>query len=83
MADFSKQYCELHDMGFEGDFDIWEEFDKLEPEYYVPQICEGFGFIAILKDENGKCLLGMPKDATSNNMYSRAVDWKPYEEIVK
>ena len=22
MAEFSKQYCELNDMGFEGDFDI-------------------------------------------------------------
>ena len=52
MADFSKQYCELHDMGFDGDFDVYEEFDKLEVGNYIPFICEGFGFVAIGKFED-------------------------------
>jgi hypothetical protein len=49
MADFSKQYCELHDMGFDGDFDVYEEFNKLEVGNFIPIICEGFGFVAIGK----------------------------------
>ena len=49
MADFSKQYCESHDMGFDGDFDVYEEFNKLEVGNYIPFICEGFGFVAIGK----------------------------------
>ena len=58
MAEFSKQYCELHDMGFEGDFDIMEEYHKVKPGSYVPYICEGFGFIAIGKwdDQDETCI---------------------------
>ena len=52
MAEFSKQYCELHDMGSNGDFDVYEEFGKLEVGNYVPIICEGFGFVAIGKFED-------------------------------
>jgi hypothetical protein len=79
MAEFSKQYCELHDMGFEGDFDIMEEFYKLKPDYYIPYICEGYGFIAIGKDENEECILAMPIEGASYG----AVNWKKYSEIVK
>ena len=52
MAEFSKQYCELHDMGFDGDFDVYDEFNKLEVGYHIPMICEGFGFVAIGKFED-------------------------------
>jgi hypothetical protein len=52
MAEFSKQYCQLHDMGFDGDFDVYEEWSKLEPNYGVPFICEGFGFTMIARKEN-------------------------------
>lgn len=52
MAEFSKQYCELHDMGFDGDFDVYDEFNKLEVGGYIPMICEGFGFVAIGKFED-------------------------------
>lgn len=52
MAEFSKQYCELNDMGLDGDFDIVEEFDKLEPGFFLPLICEGFGFSGIAKKED-------------------------------
>ena len=53
MAEFSKQYCELNDMGFDGDFDVYEEWSKLKPGYVVDYICEGFGFSAIGKKESG------------------------------
>jgi hypothetical protein len=53
MADFSKQYCELNDMGFDGDFDVYEEWSKLKPGFTVAYICEGFGFLAIGKRESG------------------------------
>lgn len=51
MAEFSKQYCEITDMGFDGDFDVYEEWSKLKPGYAVSYICEGFGFIAIGRQE--------------------------------
>lgn len=53
MAEFSKQYCQLNDMGFDGDFDVYEEWAKLKPGYSVAYICEGFGFVAIGKKESG------------------------------
>ena len=61
MADFSKQYCTTHDMGFDGDFDILEEWNMLKPGYCVNLICEGYGFNAICKSEDGEeCLLHFP-----------------------
>lgn len=77
MAEFSKQYCENHDMGIEGDFDILEIFGNLKINHYISCICEGYGFIAILKDDNNDCLLGIP------NYDTDLVDWKKYEEIIK
>lgn len=81
MADFSKQYCELNEMGFDGDFDILEEYAKLTPGNYVPYICEGFGFIAIGKtdDMEEECILAIPVDGAP---YGTVV-WKKYDEIVK
>ena len=81
MAEFSKQYCELHNMGFEGDFDIMEEYHRLKPGNYTPYICEGYGFIAIGKTEDGEeeCILAMPiKDAPFGT-----VNWKNYKDIIK
>jgi hypothetical protein len=52
MAEFSKQYCEITDMGFDGDFDVYEEWSKLEPNHGVHYICEGFGFTMIARKEN-------------------------------
>ena len=57
MADFSKQYCQLNDMGFDGDFDIYEEWTILTPGYGAPYICEGFGFTMIAKEETGDKVL--------------------------
>jgi hypothetical protein len=57
MADFSKQWCEINDPEMPWDFDILEEFEKLPKNHYTPIICEGFGFIAIMRDYKDKCLL--------------------------
>lgn len=79
MAEFSKQWCELYDNEMPSDFDILEEFSKLEYDSYIPIICEGFGFIAIGKDETGECVLAFPiEDAP----YGTVV-WKKYNEIIK
>ena len=53
MAEFSKQYCKIEDMGFDGDFDVYEEWSQLQPDTATVIICEGFGFSAIgRKQEN-------------------------------
>ena len=57
MAEFSKQYCELNNMGFDGDFDIMEELEELEDGHYMSLICEGFGFIAIEVGLDGEIYL--------------------------
>jgi hypothetical protein len=49
MADFSKQWCELNDPEMPWDFDIIEIASKLTQNFYMPYICEGFGFSAIGK----------------------------------
>jgi len=51
MAEFSKQYCAQHNMGFDGDFDIYDEWIALTPGYITQRICEGYGFAAIGKLE--------------------------------
>lgn len=54
MAEFSKQYIENYMPDFGGwDFDIEEEFDKLQNGEFVSLICEGFGFIGIQKQLDG------------------------------
>ena len=56
MAEFSKQYIEKQG-GNMWDFDILEIASSLPNEHYTPQICEGYGFIAISKDEYDNLLL--------------------------
>lgn len=63
MAEFSKQWCDMHDPGgLRPDFDIDEVLDSLQPGYYKPYICEGFGFIAIGKDEKGEGILAFTEE---------------------
>ena len=57
MAEFSKQYCQLNDMGFDGDFDVYEEWSKLKPGFSVAYICEGLGFNAIARPEHSDTVL--------------------------
>ena len=57
MAEFSKEYCIERNMGFEGDFSIEEEFNKLDKDNHTGMICEGYGFIAIARNQDDECLL--------------------------
>ena len=79
MADFSKQYCELHDSEMSHDFDIIEIADGLEPEHYTPIICEGFGFIAIGKNENNEIIFAFRPQSKD---YKDEVVWKSYNEVI-
>ena len=47
MAQFSKQWCELHDPNMTWDFDIEQIANNLPTNSYKPIICDGFGFTAI------------------------------------
>ena len=76
MADFSKQWCELNDQEMSWDFDILEEADKLEHNQFIPMICEGFGFVAIGKDDSNEIFLAVPMDDDT-------VMYKPYSEVIK
>ena len=76
MAAFSKQWCDLHDPEMPHDFDIEEIAKKLEPGYYRSEICEGFGFSAILKTESGNIELYF-KDY-NNEANSECVDYEQF-----
>jgi len=78
MADFSKQWCEINDPEMPYDFDILEEFGKLPKNHYIPFICEGFGFLAIMRDNNDECLL-----AQLDESVEEGVIWTPYEMLIK
>jgi hypothetical protein len=75
MADFSKQYCQVNDMGFDGDFDVYEEWAKLTPGYGAPYICEGFGFSMIAKEETGDRVLVLV------DSYKHGGKWMDFDEM--
>jgi hypothetical protein len=77
MAEFSKQYCQLNDMGFDGDFDVYEEWAKLKPGFTVAYICEGFGFLAIGKRESGDSVL-----VFMDNYDEHGGKWIDFDEMV-
>ena len=86
MAEFCKQWAEINDPEYGWDFDIEEVSNQLEPNHYVPMICEGYGFIAIGRDENYKVLLAMPTGETEtdeNGQISDKVTWLAYEDVIK
>lgn len=84
MADFSKQWCDLNDPDMPYDFDILEEYRKLQLEHYVSYICEGFGFLAIGKDHNGDCILAMPDESRPYDADKGSpIEWVKYEKVVK
>jgi len=85
MAEFSKQWAEKNDPEMPWDFDILEIADTLEPNYYYPYICEGFGFIAIAKDGNGDIVLGVPTGESEIDEYGNHSDkviWKSFDEVI-
>ena len=79
MAEFSKQYCEnsIDMKDHPGDFDILEIADGLDNGFYTSIICEGYGFLAIGKNEKGDIMLGMPEKNSDN------IEWKHYYEVIK
>ena len=76
MAEYSKQYCEITDMGFDGDFDVYEEWSKLKPDHGVNYICEGFGFTMIAKEDNNDTVW-VYKDSKWVNFDDLVIDAKP------
>jgi hypothetical protein len=78
MAEFSKQYCETHDMGFDGDFDVYEIWNNLQEGYMGSYICEGFGFIGIGKLHNSPDTISVfIPDSTMDSGR-----WVDFEEMV-
>lgn len=83
MAEFSKQWAEKHDPELNWDFDIEEIAYSLEPDYYTPIICEGYGFIAIGKDKEGEITLAFPTGKTiieEGQTYDE-ITWHSYKEL--
>jgi hypothetical protein len=74
MAEFSKQYCDQDDRDFAWDFDILEVAEILPNGSCIQRICEGYGFIAIGKNELGEIILAFREN--------KKLIWKPYPEIV-
>lgn len=64
MSEHSKQWADLNDPEFPWDFDIELEFESIPHGFYKPIICEGFGFIGLERDAEGKELLLFPKGDT-------------------
>jgi hypothetical protein len=75
MAEFSKQFCELHLQDLPGDFDILELAKDMPVDHFLPCICEGYGFIAVGKDESGEIVLAFRGEEDK-------IDWKPYQEVI-
>lgn len=78
MADFSKQYCELYDPEMSWDFDIIEEYNKLDTGYSVGMVCEGFGFLAIAKGHNNEILVAF-NDSDDDDY----IHWIEYDEFLE
>lgn len=72
MANFSKDYVEKYFPEWCYDFSVGEIFDNLEDGFYRNKICEGFGFIAISKN-NGICEVAFRTE--------KDVVWVPFDEI--
>jgi len=81
MAEFSKQWVELNDPEMGGwDFDIETVASELPKSTMIPYICEGFGFLAIGKDENDQIHLAIPTGIFSEE--GSEVEWKKMEEVI-
>ena len=78
MAEFSQQWCDNNDPEMPADFDILEIHEQLDPNTYINYICEGYGFLAIAKTENGECALAMPVEGEPIG----TVIWKRYEDVI-
>lgn len=78
MADFSKQWCELNDPEMPHDFDLVEEYNKLQTGYSVSMICEGFGILAVAKGHQNEMLVAVSDDNDDDYIH-----WKEYSEFLE
>lgn len=74
MADYSKQWCDINDPEMSFDFDIFKEFEKLPKNNYISMICEGFGFLAIMRNHEDRCLLAFDDDGE--------IIWEEYDQFI-
>ena len=82
MVEFSKQWVELNDPEMGWDFDIEaiasEMPNSTMTDYYL---CEGFGAVAIGKDESGEIQLAIAT-GNYNDEGHIEVEWKALEEVI-
>ena len=82
MAEFSKQWVEKNDPEMGWDFDIEaiasEMPNSTMTDYYL---CEGFGVVAIGKDESGEIQLAIAT-GNYNDEGHIEVEWKALEEVI-
>jgi hypothetical protein len=82
MAEFSKQWVELNNPEMGWDFDIEaiasEMPNSTMTDYYL---CEGFGAVAIGKDDDGEIQLAIAT-GNYNDEGHIEVEWKALEEVI-
>jgi len=82
MAEFSKQWVEKNDPEMGWDFDIEaiasEMPNSTMTDYYL---CEGFGAVAIGKDDDGEIQLAIAT-GNYNDEGHIEVEWKALEEVI-
>lgn len=79
MSEFSKQWTEIYNPEMPWDFDIETETEKIPPGHYQPMICEGFGFTAISKEQDGTIMLYFPDwEFTGIEDKARWIDCKTF-----
>lgn len=81
MADFSKEYCENYDFDMPHDFSVEEVCNGLKPGYYSSYVCEGYGFIAISKTEDGTCQVAFPLPYEEGD--EQMIKWVPFNQVTK
>lgn len=74
MSSYSKEF----DEGL-GEFSIKEEFAKLKADEYVNEMCEGFGFSYLGKNEKGEEIVGFID--FSDISEDQPIKWIPFSEL--
>jgi len=79
MAEFSKEYIEKYDKSLgEGSFSI-NDAKYLQNGFYLPLVCEGYGFIAVGKVSDEICL-GYYLDSSLPQTYDN-ICWVPQRNL--
>ena len=79
MAEFSKQWISINE-GIDGswDFDIDEIASTIKNDHYTPCVCEGFGFVAIGKNDIGETILAYRNWETNSD----EIKWKHLNDVI-